>query len=1072
MLPFLQRRVAGAYALRALLSAILMVAVLAMNATPSYAAGGQTGQISGVVIDATSKAPIANARVTAAAPAGTYRASTDAAGRFSILGLTVDTYTLTVEAQGYDASQTSGVTVTGDQTLNLGNLTVEKTLKVIGRTTARSAGGAFQPGQTTDSYTVSGARVQEVQGKAFNTNENSLLLSVPGTSTTNSGRVTIRGGLANEVGYQLDGVNFTEPFFSTNASSGNFNGLSSLQVVEGAGDATQGNIGSGLVNIVPRRGSYPGAGLMDAELGGPNFNHQFGIDYGIATRSGNISNYLSYVGNRFVPYYGYHTDSPATTGFFFGRTLSTNDDLLDNFVVKFGKENRQSLQVLYDTRDLYSYGQVGGLTGRYYYLNDPYVTTHGAFGNPFAGLNPADPNGTAAFAQYTGLTPYAPSSAGRLPAPIVTSDNPTHYLKFEYDNNLDAKTFLALRYYNLSAQNGTNTIFNSSANPSVDVTGGQRVGQSVELTRSFGPHTVTVQAQLENQKPQWNDYAPLESLGILGVNGTSVGDFLPAAYNGGTDGWVYSHIGFLRIPTVGINYNQSDFQTSGFGVRDQWAIGDKLKLDYGARVDHANYKFGSNTALNPDIGNFSDVDPSFLRKEVLHPTVYEPRLAIAFQATRNDALRVSYGRSVEFLNAQDAGTPGGIYGGERLAGVPVTPGTNTANPATWTCGSGLNSSRLLPGGANASGKGGGYFQCANYLQQMYWAYDQNFDAPDIGNGTSPTYDNYDASYSHQFKSGFGLKATGFFRRASGLPSFFQLAEKIDPATGQILYQVFSVNNNAISKTTGLELDLTTPERPVGFSGFLSATYQNAISSVPPLLSGEDQLPLITVQSFQLGNTYRAGFLSPFVATLGGTYRTRGGLHITPDVRFNAGYPFGIGQSIAYSGFINGQPANVPQTNLGGSAPTAIGYNNTNGTQVATQYVDPAYPGSITNPNIAATRGAKEGRNAGSELTNPSFTSDLTVEYQFAKRNTIGIAVNNLFGNVYYGNEPVANSYYQPVTTGVPGPATGYPRQANPAQTSYANHGFVQVPNSSYGAGPYFLLPNAPTTYRLYYQLGL
>ncbi len=47
-----------------------MVAVLAMNATPSYAAGGQTGQISGVVIDATSKAPIANARVTAAAPAG------------------------------------------------------------------------------------------------------------------------------------------------------------------------------------------------------------------------------------------------------------------------------------------------------------------------------------------------------------------------------------------------------------------------------------------------------------------------------------------------------------------------------------------------------------------------------------------------------------------------------------------------------------------------------------------------------------------------------------------------------------------------------------------------------------------------------------------------------------------------------------------------------------------------------------------------------------------------------------------------------------------------------------------
>lgn len=1067
----------GAIALRTLLSLCAIFAIFAASAMPSFAAGGQTGSITGTVVDSATKAPVVAAKVTAASPSGSYRTSTDSAGRFSILGMNVDTYLLTIEVAGYEAQQLTGVTVTGDQVVGLGTIVQNKAIKTIARTTSRAASGAFQPRATTDTYTVSGARLDDAQGKKANFDENNLILSVPGTSTTAQGRVTIRGGLSNEVGYQLDGVNFTEPFLGQGAGLGSFNGLNSLQVVEGAGDATQGNTGAGVVNVVPKRGSYPGTGLFDTEIGGPNFNHQVALDFGIATRSGNLSNYVSYVGQRFVPYYGYHNSNPADVGAFFGTSLSYNDDLLDNLVFKFGRSNRQSLQVLYDTRNAQSLGQVGGRNGRRYFAYDPYVSAHGIVGNPFAGLSGTDAGDQALFSQFVGFTPY-PGGPGQQNTPTLIATNPTQFLKFEYDNALDDKTFLAVRAYNSTALNTSNTTYNSSANPSYSSTGGQRVGQSFELTRSIGSHTLTLQGQLENQKPRWNDYAPLETLAVLGANGTSLADFLPGQYNLDANGislgngWVYDHIGFSKIPSVGINYNGTDFQTSGIGLRDQWTLGDALKVDYGVRVDHANYKFGSNSVLNPDLGNFSDVDPSFITDKILHPTVFEPRLAIAFTPARNDAIRVSYGRSVEFLNAQTSGTPGGIYGAERLAGVPVTPGTNTDVPSTWTCGSGLNSSRLLKDGSNASGKGGGFFRCANYLQQLYWAYDQNFDAPDIGNGTSPTYDNYDASYSHQFKNGVGFKATGFYRRASGLPSFFILSQKNDPNTGQILYQVFSVNNNAISKTSGAEFSLTTRERAVGFTGYLSATYQNAISSVPPLLSGEDQLPLVTVQSFQLGNTYRAGFLSPVVFSVGGSYKTKSGLRISPNLKFNAGYPTGIGQYIAYAGLINGAAANVPQTNLGNAAPTAVGYNNTGGTQVATQYVDPAYAGSILNPNIAATRGTKEGRNAGAQLTKPSVIGDLVVEYNFGKRNTIGIAANNLTGNVYYGSTAQANTYYQPVTTGVAGPATGYPRQANPAQTSYANHGFVPIPASSYGNSPNLLLPNAPTTYRLYYQLGL
>ena len=1078
----------GAFFPLRLLSVLgLIVSLLQFSVLPAYAAGGQNGNLSGVVVDATSKAGVAGARITIASPSGRFTATTDSGGRFTINGANVDSYTLSVEASGYEAFSLPGITIQGDQTATLGSISISKSLRTIGRTQVRSASGAYQPNQTIDSYTVSGARATQALGKQANTNETQLLLSVPGVSQTNSGDVTIRGGLQNEIGYQLNGVPFTEPFLSHNASNGRINGLSSAQVVEGAGDATQGNIGSGLINVVPKRGTYPGAGLADFEFGGPSFDHQIGFEYGLATRSGNISNYFSYTGERFAPYQGYFNQNAAFLGQdnartanqgligYFGSSLESNDDLLDNFVFKFGKGNRQSLEVLYNTRDLQEFGEAGGLTGRQSYLYDPYTQNVG--GNPF----PGDPATAAAlYAAYTPVVPYASTSAQQLQNTQIVSASPTKLFNVQYDNNLDDKTYFVLRYYNFFGQNITQNLFDSSTDPLSSITGGQRTGGNFELTHTLGQHTLTLQAQLENQHPQWNNYDAGNSLSILqfGVdanaaspNGLSVNDFLPAVNNSGVNGWVYQHLGQTRIPTVGINYNQADFQTSGIGLRDQWALNSRIKFDYGVRVDHANYKYGANP-YNPDLSNPSDVPPSFITNDVLHPTVVDPRFAVSVQPSSRDAFRFSYGRSVEFLNAQNAGTPAGLYGAEALMHVPVLPGTNTANPATWDCGSGLNPVHAVASKANVAASGGSFFRCSNYAQQLYWAYDQNFDAPDLGNGTSPQYSNLDLSYSHQFRNGFGAKLTGFYRRSTGEPGFFVLSQAVDPATGSVLYEVFSVNNNAIIKTPGIEAELTTPERPYGFSGYLSATYQNSLSSVPPLVRSEDTLPLVTAQSFALGNLYRAGFISPLVFNVGGSFKTKGGLRISPQVQFNAGYPTGVGSLVAYNGLINGLPYNVPQTNLGGAQPTILGFNNTNGASAATQYVDPAYPGSILKPNIAATRGEKETSSAGGELTNPSFTANLTVEYAIAKRHTLGIQINNLFGNIYSGSVPIPNTYYQPVTTGIAGPATGKPLQANPAQTLYANHGYVNIPNSSYGQNAFLLLPNTPTTYRLYYQVGL
>lgn len=1071
------------FTMRAALSMALVFCFGLSIVAPAFAAGGQTGNLSGQILDNDSNGPVANATVAAKAPSGSGSTKTDGQGRFSILGLPVDTYTISIEAPGYEPYSQQGITVTGDQTLALGSVKIAKRLRTIGRVRARSAGDAFQPTQTVDQYTVSGARVDQALGKKASFDENALLLSVPGASTTDTGRVTIRGGLATEVGYQLDGVNFTEPFFSTSASNGKFNGLGALQVVEGAGDATQGNIGGGVVNIIPKRGSLPAFGLLDLETSGPNFNHQLSFEYGFATQNGRFSDYVAYVGQREVPYYGYHNANVAETANYFNTSVDINDDILNNLVYRFGKGNHESLQLLVDIRDLQHRGEVGGTAGLAYYPYDNYTIQNNLFGTNIAQFFPGNTvaQQNRSYANYIGLAPYTPATGGQpVGGPQIVGWNPTNFVKVEYTNNLNSSTYLALRSFNWQTQQGFQDLIDGASNPSVSVVGGSTSGFSGELTKSFGDrHTTTLAAKYQNLHPMWDDYAPLETpLALLiASTGVSLGDFFPGGY-------VFKNLGPMRLPIVGINYAKADFQEYGVGLRDQWTVNSRLKLDYGARVDGAHYKFGANP-FNPNLGNPTDVDPSFISHDILNPTAFEPRFAAAYQIGRNDALRFGFGRSIDFLNAQTAGTPGAMYGADKLLGLPVVPGTNTSDPTTWTCGSGLNTANLLPAVngkiPNLGPKGGGFFRCQNYAQQMFWGYDQNFDAPDIGNGHAPQYSNTDLTYTHQFPNGWGTRLTGFYKRASGLPSFFILAQKIDPVTGAILYQVFSVNNNSINKTPGAEFSLTTPDRPVGLSAYFSATYQNVLSSVPPLINGEDTLPLVNVSSFALGDLYRAGFVSPFSARLGATFKTRSGFRINPNLSYDIGFPFGVGNLIAPSGSINGQFYNIAQTNLGIAQPSGIGFQATTGSPIATNYVDPAYPGSFLVPNIAASRGTPEKSAAGGTLSHPSLTADLTLEFS-RKRNTVGVQIQNLFGNVYNGNLPTVNTYYQPVTTGVAGPQTGLINQANPQQQipagqpggplNYYQHGFANLPSNVYGQNPYLLLPNEPTTFRFYYQLAL
>ncbi len=628
-----------------------------------------------------------------------------------------------------------------------------------------------------------------------------------------------------------------------------------------------------------------------------------------------------------------------------------------------------------------------------------------------------------------------------------------------------------MRYYNAWTQATSSTAIGSAGqgSPYWDDTGGQRVGSQFDLTRSFGPRfSVTLHGEYEVQKPLWNDYEPYALLGsnsggantygsivgqcgdtYAGCNAVDYRDFLPGGY-------VYDALGgkVPRIPEWGVDYNNSTFITSAEALRFQWTPIDKLHFDFGYRRDADVYKYGASPFAPPGLQytNPTDVDPSTIGPAVLKPVVDEPRASLSFQIDRDDALRFGYGRSAQFANASTGGTPSSLYNYSELLKIPAKPGA--------LCGSQVANSLTFP--------------CQNYASQLFWFGDANNDAPDVGNILPTIYSNYDLTYQHQFRSGWGVRLTPYVKNATGVASFSFLSEEISPTTGQLLGGVFQTNNLGVNRTSGIEFGLTTPEPLYGLSGFFSATYQNVFDSVPPLISGENNVPAITSSSLLIGDVYHAGYVSPIQARLGATYHTKFGLRVTPTINYDRGYPYTQGFLTASGIPVAGINTNVPQVNFPGGAgiTSTPGFNGSQGIGSATQYGDPALPGTTFNPVIAATRGTPQTSAPGGIISKPNIGANLTLEYEF-KRSTIGVQFLNLAGGPTYETIPVLNPYYQPVATGVAGRQTSQvPQTIQPGFG--ASRGYANVPSAYYTFtnGAYFSPYNQPFNVDAYYQLKL
>ena len=260
---------------------------IAMSHQAAYAAN-TTGTISGTVRNDAGQ-PVANVLVTVT-PGG-QRVRTDTSGSYSISGIEAGTYTVTTQLVTFKP-QSVQLSVTQDNT-TAANFTLEK-LTITGR--SRVAVNAVQRTSTPTSYTINTKIEQETKSQPNNLYQfPGLVFGQPGVTPDAGGYVHIRGSDINQVGFNVDGIQITEPITNTFATNLVTVGLKSAQLYTGGADASYGNATGGYINLVTNNGRDLRGGVTEGTLGpghGWNYNGT-NTQYGNVTPNGKFDYYAS-----------------------------------------------------------------------------------------------------------------------------------------------------------------------------------------------------------------------------------------------------------------------------------------------------------------------------------------------------------------------------------------------------------------------------------------------------------------------------------------------------------------------------------------------------------------------------------------------------------------------------------------------------------------------------------------------------------------------------------------------------------------------------------------------------------
>ena len=1087
---------------------LLAVAISGVVVVHTRVLAATTGQIAGTVTDVQTHQPVAGAKITAVAPTGTYHVTSDAKGVFTIAGVVPDTYTVTVTAEGYVTYNAPGITVTTDETTQV-PVAMAHSVKSLATVRVRSNTSAFQPSQTVDRYNINSQGINQLLGKSFNADQRQLLRALPAVTIDKAGTALIRGGTSFQTAFQVEGIDYTLPTKSVgnrfeNLGNGNvLNGIASVEIIPGGGDATHGDTGTGLITMLAKRGAYPSYGTLDLEASVEGLGQQLGLEYGIAGSNGRLSNYLSFIGqDRKYQWGPYGTDPSRVGALAFTNDPTQNSninahigalwttayynpasqrvrDFVDNFIWKLGKNQTKSIQAFFQTQHVIQDLDYGGWPSLKV-IDPAYQTVYGpllpTFKFIFSGIDPS-----IQLPLIRGYLPPIPGGVAgyNLEGPEY-NDTPFTAYKLEYQDIFNDTTAAGLRVYQTVSDQQQ---YLQSQGIYIPQNGGTRTGGSGEITKTFSTkHYLQIGGKYEFVHPyaQIQDNTdfllafdslynfPTFNQIPVASKGDVIPDFIvpsPVEFTpggvpiGGTPGCAGTYVPGTGNPYPSPHPFQCGYLAKYFpqGIpplptteqvptaNEQvygWYIQDTITPN--ARIKTlVGFRWDGYHFQLPDIESAPVTG-------VTQQTIFEPHLGFAYKMGANDVIRANYGYTLAIPLPTFLGADIDRNLFAAFAHIPSYDNM-TGKPAMY-CGPGVASYNVL----TATVQFGGTQQCANYADQLYWLernYRFGLQSQLIYPLQGATFSNYDLSYGHEFPSGAAFKVTPFYRRGYNVVETTRTLEGVDVVTGAALYSPEAYSNLGIQEATGVEMDITSPPRATGLSGQFTATYINQFGNDPP--GG-----FLPTASLQLGNLYHSPNIAPFQSTLALTYKNQNfPLTYNPIFTYISGYPYGTGvyQAITYQG----KPIFVPITD-------AL-YNSSQAALLVPAWVNPQNPGSIFSPNVPGTQGTDGYYSGpGTLRSSPQALMDLTIQYvpPRYKRTTYGMFIRNLFSNAT--DIPVQNLARdcQPVSAGVCASLPGSASSIIPPTV-----GRPLGVGSPYGA--YITYPNqAPINIVLYAQFGL
>lgn len=994
----------------------LALIATAVFGTTHPARAATFGAIHGTVTDAASRRPLAGATVTIASPSGRYRASTDAHGFYSIVGVLPDSYTLTVARVGFSTAAERGVTISQDTDVAI-DVALSRSLKVIGAVKARSASFPVQPSQPTDVYVVGNREQAQLGGMPNFENEGELLNSLPGVTPVSGAAgggllgngTAIRGGLANQIGYQLDGIDATEPLTNYFINNLIINGARSIDVTAGPGDASKGGAGSGYVNIVTKTGTYPSSGFVQFDDGGPAFEHNMKFEYGTATPSKNLSLFVSgRYGRDFgggPPYGNVYGDWKSAYPDTVGQVqFETTNDTVANGLIHFGKNAANTIQLWGEwgaNREVGGYG-IDPLTYPFYTGNPAYASIYAQaplllqtqeqrFGIPVLYTNLQALTG----AQVDALMPFFPGQHA-VDQTIGTVPNETttyNLFKIAYARDLNANAYLNARIYR--TQNWVVDDFNDPDNslfgyglPALGfqdiytTRATQNTGFAADLQQVIGRRNVaTFGLDYRFSRANLQGFVVSPTLFFAGptmADFLPVDPYLPAQPNGsGTPGRFFG----MRYPAFNEVIDNDMYRTALYG-NDDWTLNDRTLLQLGLRYEKQ--------LVPTSQGSYE--------ANAIDPRVYG---TWTLGRHRNTVLRAGYGHAATFAP---------LF---QLVAQYNPPAFFKTQPATLA----------ICGGPRADF----HAPCANYYDELVNAWWNGYGVDPVSFSRPQQSDSYEVSLEHAFGRFTGIKLTFFDRRDYGVIVNSQHVT-ISAQSGAVIPGTISVTNQGTAQTAGLELQLSR-QIAQGLSGQLNVSYTNQFVNY---VTSNAFRPSVQPALLASGAVFHPPYLSPLYATAALDYH-HNGWQINPIWRYVGGYPIGIWSYEPV--YVGGKALWIPNTNLFGTTTSQYCY-----------YVDPQAPGTPQQPHVVGSTGGACSPNLNGLLSHPAVFIDLVISRRIDKRVTLGLEIQNVLGND--ANYPYYNPGYVNNGYGAFGPGSG----ANPV---------AGLPGTvrAYPPGPYFTIPS-------------